>query len=249
VVVLKSRREIEVMRKANLIVHEVLERLEAMIQPGVTTGDLDRVADELTRKRGGVPAFKGYQGFPANLCASVNEEVVHGIPSRKRVLREGDIVGLDFGVIYEGYVGDAARTVAVGAVSDEARRLMSVTEEALWVAINTCWPGKRVCDLGQAVQEYVEARGYSVVRDFVGHGIGRKMHEEPQVPNYFNPANSTRLKPGMVLAIEPMINAGGHEVEILADGWTVVTKDRSLSAHYEHSVAVTETGPYILSQP
>jgi methionyl aminopeptidase len=249
VVVLKSRREIEIMRKANLIVAEVLDRLEEMVKPGVTTADLDRMADELTRKRGGVPAFKGYRGFPASLCTSVNEQVVHGIPSKKQALREGDIVGLDFGVVYEGYVGDSARTVAVGKVSDEARRLMDVTRKSLALAIEECRPGKRLSDIGRAVQDYVEPRGYSVVREFVGHGIGRHLHEEPQVPNYYNAANSMKLKAGMVLAIEPMINAGGHDVEILDDGWTVVTRDHSLSAHYEHSVAITEDGPYILSLP
>jgi len=249
VVVLKSRREIEIMRKANLIVAEVLDRLEEMVKPGVTTADLDRLADELTRKRGGVPAFKGYGGFPASLCTSVNEQVVHGIPSKKQALREGDIVGLDFGVVYEGYVGDSARTVAVGKVSDEARRLMDVTRKSLALAIEECRPGKRLSDIGRAVQDYVEPRGYSVVREFVGHGIGRHLHEEPQVPNYYNAANSMKLKAGMVLAIEPMINAGGHDVEILDDGWTVVTRDHSLSAHYEHSVAITEDGPYILSLP
>jgi methionyl aminopeptidase len=248
-VVLKSAREIEIMRAANLIVVEVLERLAQMIGPGVSTMDLDRVAETETRKRGGVPAFKGYRGYPASLCASVNEQVVHAIPSKKQVLKEGDIIGLDFGVVYRGYVGDAARTVAVGKPSESAQRLMEVTRESLGRAIEECRPGRRLSDIGRAVQDYVESRGFSVVRDFVGHGIGRKLHEDPQVPNYFNPANSMKLKPGMVLAIEPMINLGGAEVEILDDGWTVVTRDGSLSAHYEHSVAITENGPYVLSQP
>jgi len=237
------------MRKANLIVFEVLELLESMAKPGVTTEEMDRAAGELTRKRGGRPAFKGYMGYPANLCASVNDEVVHGIPSRKRVLNEGDILGVDYGVIYEGYVGDSARTVAIGRPSDRAARLMKATQESLFRGIEQMLPGNRISDIGRAVQDHVETLGYSVVRDFVGHGIGRKLHEDPQVPNYYNPANTMKLKVGMVLAIEPMVNEGTHEVEILSDDWTVVTKDHSLSAHYEHSVAITADGPYILSQP
>jgi methionyl aminopeptidase len=247
-VVLKSHREIEIMRKANLIVAEVLDALEAMIEPGVSTSDLDRKADEVTRKRGAVPAFKGYLGYPACLCVSVNEQVVHGIPSKKQVLKEGDIIGIDFGVIYNGYVGDSARTVAVGKVTETAEKLLAATRESLMRGIAEMKPGNRLYDIGKAVQSYVEPRGYSVVRDFVGHGIGRKLHEDPKVPNYFDPANSMKLKVGMVLAIEPMINVGGNEVEILEDGWTVVTRDGSLSAHFEHSVAITENGPYILSQ-
>jgi methionyl aminopeptidase len=249
VIVLKSPREIEILRKANLIVFEVLELLESMAKPGVTTEDMDRAAAELTRKRGGKPAFKGYLGYPKNLCASVNDEVVHGIPSRRRVLEDGDIIGVDYGVIYDGFVGDAARTIAIGEPSERASRLMRVTQESLFKGIEAAREGNRVCDIGKAVQDHVESNGYSVVRDFVGHGVGRKLHEEPQVPNYYNPANSHVLRTGMVIAIEPMVNEGTHEVEILDDEWTVVTRDRGLSAHFEHSIAVTPDGPYILSLP
>lgn len=239
------------MRRANLIVAEVLQELKAKIAPGVTTLDLDRVAEELTLKRNAIPAFKGYSVagriFPRCLCASINEEIVHGIPSN-RTLKEGDIVGLDYGVIYEGFYGDSAVTVGVGKVSDEAKRLMEVTEKSLYDGINELYEGKRLGDLGAAVQKAAEGAGYSVVRAFVGHGIGKRLHEEPPVPNYGEPDRGLRLKEGMVLAIEPMVNIGGPEVEIKADGWTAVTKDGSLAAHFEHSVAITKTGPYILSQ-
>ncbi|HXG51052.1 MAG TPA: type I methionyl aminopeptidase [candidate division Zixibacteria bacterium] len=248
---LKSPREIEIMRRANIIVAEVLEELKRAIAPGVTTLELDALAEELTLKRKAVPAFKGYtvagRVFPRSLCVSVNEEVVHGIPSR-RVLREGDIVGLDYGVIYEGYYGDAAITVGVGAVSEQARRLMEVTEQALYRGIEQLRVGKRLGDLGAAVQQTAESAGFSVVRAFVGHGIGKRLHEEPPVPNFGEPDRGVRLQEGMVLAIEPMVNAGSHEVKIKEDGWTAVTKDGSLAAHFEHSVAVTKNGPYILSK-
>jgi methionyl aminopeptidase len=248
---LKSPREIEIMRRANLIVAEVLQELKTKIAPGVTTLDLDRVAEELTLKKNAIPAFKGYsvagRVFPRCLCASINEEIVHGIPSN-RTLKEGDIVGLDYGVIYEGFYGDSAITVGVGKVSDEARRLMEITEKSLYDGINQLYEGKRLGDLGAAVQMTAEGAGYSVVRAFVGHGIGKRLHEEPPVPNYGEPDRGLRFKEGMVLAIEPMVNIGGPEVEIKADGWTAVTKDGSLAAHFEHSVAVTKDGPYILSQ-
>ncbi|HXF75840.1 MAG TPA: type I methionyl aminopeptidase [Methylomirabilota bacterium] len=248
---LKSPREIEIMRRANVIVAEVLEELKSHVVPGVTTLELDALAEELTLKKKAVPAFKGYsvagRVYPCSLCASVNEEIVHGIPS-KRALREGDIIGLDYGVIYEGYYGDSAITVGVGRVSEEAQRLMDVTREALYKGIEQLRDGKRLGDLGSVIQRTAEGAGYSVVRAFVGHGIGKRLHEEPPVPNYGDPERGLRLREGMVLAIEPMVNAGGYEVEIKEDGWTAVTKDGSLAAHFEHSVAITKNGPYILSQ-
>lgn len=248
---LKSPREIEIMRRANTIVAEVLQELKQRVAPGVTTLDLDAIAEEMTLKRKAIPAFKGYnvagRVYPRCLCASVNEEIVHGIPT-SRALREGDIIGLDYGVIYEGFYGDSAITVGVGKVSADAQRLMDVTEASLYKGIEQLCDGKRLGDLGAAVQEVAEGAGYSVVRAFVGHGIGKKLHEEPPVPNYGEPDRGLRLKEGMVLAIEPMVNAGGYEVEIKEDGWTAVTKDGSLAAHFEHSVAITKNGPYILSQ-
>jgi methionyl aminopeptidase len=251
VISLKSAREIEIMRRANVIVAEVLQELKQRVAPGVTTLDLDAIAEELTLKKKAIPAFKGYnvagRVYPRCLCASINEEIVHGIPS-KRGLREGDIIGLDYGVIYEGFYGDSAVTVGIGKVSAEAKRLMAVTEQALYKGIEQLHEGKRLGDLGAAVQETAESAGYSVVRAFVGHGIGKRLHEEPPVPNYGEPDRGLRLKEGMVLAIEPMVNAGGYDVEIKDDGWTAVTKDGSLAAHFEHSVAITKNGPYILSQ-
>ena len=248
---LKSPREIEIMRRANTIVAEVLQELRQRVAPGVTTLDLDAIAEEMTLKRKAIPAFKGYnvagRVYPRCLCASVNEEIVHGIPT-SRALRVGDIIGLDYGVIYEGFYGDSAITVGVGKVSADAQRLMDVTEASLYKGIEQLCDGKRLGDLGAAVQEVAEGAGYSVVRAFVGHGIGKKLHEEPPVPNYGEPDRGLRLKEGMVLAIEPMVNAGGYEVEIKEDGWTAVTKDGSLAAHFEHSVAITKNGPYILSQ-
>jgi methionyl aminopeptidase len=248
---LKSAREIEIMRRANVIVAEILQDLRERIAPGVTTLELDALSEELTYKRKARPAFKGYvvagRVYPSSLCASVNEEVVHGIPSN-RVLREGDILGLDFGVIFEGFYGDAAITVGVGQVSEVAKRLMEVTEGALYKGIGQLQEGKRIGDLSSTVQKTVEAAGFSVVRDFVGHGIGKNLHEEPPVPNFGEPALGPRIRKGMVLAIEPMVTAGRHEVELKEDGWTAVTKDGSLAAHFEHSVAVTEDGPFILSK-
>ena len=239
------------MRRANVIVAEVLQELKQTVAPGITTLELDAIAEDLTLKKKAIPAFKGYsvagRVFPRCLCASINEEIVHGIPSH-RALSEGDIVGLDYGVIYEGFYGDSAITVGVGRVSDAAKKLMEVTELALYKGIDQLHEGKRLGDLGAIVQETAESAGYSVVRAFVGHGIGKKLHEEPPVPNYGEPDRGLRLKEGMVLAIEPMVNAGGHEVEIKDDGWTAITKDGSLAAHFEHSVAITKNGPYILSQ-
>jgi len=245
---LKTREEIEIMRRANLIVAEVLQELEYLIRPGLTTARLDERAEEIIIGRGAVPAFKGYGGFPASICVSINDEVVHGIPSRKRVLEEGDIVGIDCGTCLEGYFGDAAVTLAVGGVSDDAARLMMETKASLDAAIDKVRVGNRLSDISNAVQSHVEARGYSVVRNFVGHGIGKSLHEEPQIPNFGPPGRGIRLKAGMVFAIEPMINIGRHGVKVLDDGWTAVTDDGSWSAHFEHCVAVTEDGPYILSQ-
>jgi len=252
VIKLKAPDEIEIMRAASVIVAEVLEELKAMIRPGISTDELDRVAEDLTRKKGAVPAFKGYEVagrvFPASLCVSINDEVVHGIPSPNRVLRDGDIVGLDFGVKYRGFYGDAAVTVPVGPVSVEAAELMRTTREALEAGIKEARPGRRIGDVSAAIQAAAESRAFAVVRDFVGHGIGRRLHEDPQVPNFGQPDRGIRLREGMVLAIEPMLNAGGPEVHVKDDGWTAVTSDGSLSAHFEHSVAIVEGGPYVLSQ-
>jgi len=244
---LKSERELDQMRKAGRVVAQILEEMCKMVEPGISTGELDRFAESRCKDLKVLPAFKGYHGFPATVCISINDEIVHGIPSFKRVLKNGDIVGLDFGVSFEGWYGDSARTVEVGSVSNEAKKLVEVTRESLQRGINQCVEGNRVFDIGHAVQNYVEGFGYSVVREFVGHGIGRALHEEPQVPNYGPKGKGLLLKAGMVLAIEPMINAGSHEVKILKDGWTAVTVDRSLSAHFEHTVAITSRGPEILT--
>jgi methionyl aminopeptidase len=246
---LRSADEIERIREACLVVHAVLREVMAEVAPGVSTADLDRLAEARCRERGASPAFKGYHGYPGSICISVNEEVVHGIPSPRRVLREGDIVGLDFGVLHRGFYGDSAYTVPVGRVSGEALALLEATRAALASGVAAAAPQGRLGDIGAAVQRLVEASGYSVVRDFVGHGIGRRLHEPPQVPNFGQAGTGMRLRPGMVLAIEPMVNAGGAEVTTLADGWTAVTADGSLSAHFEHTVAVTENGPEILSLP
>jgi len=247
VIVLKSPQEIEKMRSAGRIVAEVLEILKAAVKPGVATSYLDSLAESEARKRKSVPAFKGYGGFPYALCCSLNEQVVHGMPS-KRELVEGDIVSLDFGVVYGGYYADSAVTVPVSRISSQAERLLRVTEESLYCAIEAAVPGNRLSDISHAVQSYVERHGYSVVRDFVGHGIGKMLHESPQVPNFGLPGKGVRLKPGMVLAIEPMINEKGYQVKVLQDGWTAVTCDGGLSAHFEHTVAITENGPEILSK-
>jgi len=246
-VILKLPDEIEKLRTSNLIVAEILSELRERIRPGVTTGELNSFCEALSRKKRVKPAFKGYRGYPFALCTSVNGEVVHGMPS-DRPLVSGDILSLDFGVNYKGYYGDAAITVPVGAVSDEAKRLLKVTEAGLHDAIRQARAGNRLGDVSSAVQEQVELAGFSVVRDFVGHGIGRSLHEDPQIPNYGVRGRGIELKPGMVLAIEPMVNEGSYEVQVLPDGWTVVTKDGKLSAHFEHSVAVTENGPDILSR-
>jgi methionyl aminopeptidase len=250
---LKSPDEIDRMRAASGVVAEVLAMLRARVRPGVSTAELDELAEELTRRRGAIPAFKGYEVggrvFPASVCISINDEVVHGIPSVARTLNDGDIVGLDFGVSLDGYYGDAAATVPVGRVTPEAERLMATTEAALQAGIEAVRAGGHVADISGAIQDVAEAAGYSLVREFVGHGIGRRLHEEPQVPNYRTGARGPKLKEGLVLAIEPMVNAGGPEVYVKEDGWTAATRDGRLSAHFEHSVAVTPNGPYILTLP
>ena len=246
-IIVKSPREIEKIRKACLIVAEVLKRLNEHIQPGVSTWDLNVLSEEWAGEYGARPAFKGYQGFPFSLCTSINEEVVHGMPSRKRLLKEGDIISIDFGVVLNGFYGDAAVTVPVGWTSSVARRLCRATRDALHEGIRRVAVGNRLSDISHAIQEHAELHGFSVVREFVGHGIGHHLHESPQIPNYGPPGRGVRLKPGMVFAIEPMINEGGPEVEILSDQWTAVTVDRRLSAHFEHTVAVTQNGPDILS--
>jgi len=246
--VLKSQREIELMRVAASTVSEVLDELEALVMPGVSTWDLDAAAEAACRVRGVTPAFKGLYGFPGCLCVAVNEEVVHGIPSKKKVLKEGDIIGLDFGVVYKGWYGDHARTVPVGGVSAAAERLVRVARESLEQAAAACVPGTRLCEIGRIVEGHCKSHDYTVVRDFVGHGIGRKLHEDPQVPNYYDPNDRQMLKAGMVICIEPMVNAGTPDVRMLADDWTAVTADGALSAHFEHTIAVTEGGAVVLSQ-
>jgi len=245
--VLKSLGELELMDEANRIVHEVLDGIAERVRPGVTTRELDRFAESLIRSKGGVPAFLHYKGYPATLCTSVNDVIVHGIPGEV-TLQEGDILGVDCGVVYKGYYGDAARTFPVGKVSPEAERLIAVTRRALEIAVETVQPNRRLSDIGHAVQSYVESQGFSVVREFVGHGIGTALHEEPQVPNFGNPGKGPRLRPGLVLAIEPMVNAGAPAVEVDADGWTARTRDGSLSAHFEYSVAVTDDGARVLGR-
>jgi methionyl aminopeptidase len=241
-IILKTPDEIEIMARASKLVAETLQALRREVKPGITTDELDRLAEEFIRSRGGTPAFKGYRNYPKTLCASVNEQVVHGIPSR-RALKEGDIIGLDLGAIIEGFYGDSAVTLAVGRIDPRAEILMRVTEEALYKGIEQAVVGNRLSDISHAVQRHVEAAGFSVVTEFVGHGIGRRLHEEPQVPNYGQPGQGPRLQTGMVLAIEPMVNMGGSGVKVLDDQWTAVTQDGSLSAHFEHTIAIQPSGP------
>jgi len=243
----KSKTELQTMDRCNRIVLDILERLKEQAKPGVTTGDLDRMAEEWTYDAGALPAFKGYRGYPATLCASVNDVIVHGIPS-KRPLRSVDIIGLDMGVILNGYYGDSAMTVPVGEISPEAARLLDVTEKAMRIAIDAVRVGKRVSDIGHAVESFVTPLGYSLVREFTGHGIGRALHEDPTVPNYGKPNKGPELRPGMVLALEPMVCAGTHEVVMADDNWTASTADGKLAAHFERSVAVTESGPWVLGE-
>lgn len=246
-ITIKSRDEIQVMEEANQIVAEVLVMLEDTVEPGITTHELDQLAEDLCTRRKAVPAFKGYRGFPGSLCVSINEEVVHGIPSRKRKLKKGDIISVDFGTYYRGYYGDSAVTIAVGKIDPDKEKLLKVTAESLDRAIEQVRVGNRVSDISGAVQRHVEKNGFSIVRQFVGHGIGTSLHEGPEIPNFVQDGASPRLLEGMVLAIEPMVNIGTHKVKVLRDGWTVVTSDRKSSAHFEHSVAVTENGPLVLS--
>jgi len=247
-IIIKTSEEIALMREAGKIVAEVLQLLTNKIRPGITTAELDEAADEYARNRGGIPSFKGYNGFPATICVSINEEVVHGIPTYKRRLHEGEIVSLDFGVIYKGLQGDAAVTVGVGQIDQKAKSLIAVTEGALLEGIQMVRAGNHLSDISWAIQNYVESRGFSVVRQYVGHGIGRNMHEEPQIPNFGQPGRGPVLRPGMVLALEPMVNVGTWRTRVKADNWTVVTEDGSLSAHFEHTVLVTADDPEILTK-
>lgn len=245
-ITIKTPAEIAKMRKAGRVVADILSEIEASIKPGITTLDIDRIAEQMLHEYGALSSFKGYRGFPNVVCVAVNDEVVHGIPG-PRTLDEGDIIGIDFGAIVDGYHGDSAITVPVGQVSSEAERLLRVTREALFAGIRMAVAGNRLTDISHAIQQHAERNGFSVVRELVGHGIGREMHEEPQVPNFGKPGKGPILKEGMTLAIEPMVNAGGYQVEALWDHWTIVTKDHSLSAHFEHTVAITSKDPEILT--
>ena len=253
-ITIKSEAEFTIMRRAGRLVAETLDKLQSAVKPGITTGELDRIAYEHITKHNGIPSFKGYPGsngaarFPASICASVNDEVVHGIPSKQRVLEEGDIVSIDCGAIVDGWHGDAALTVAVGKATPEAERLMEVTRDSLYQGVGHVQCGKRLGDVSAAIQHYAETHGFSVVREYVGHGIGRQMHEDPQVPNWGTAGRGVLLKEGMALALEPMINAGAADVRVLHDQWTVVTKDGQLSAHFEHTVALTSNGPEIFTK-
>lgn len=246
-IILKSDRELAYMRDAGQIVAETLVEVKKAVKPGVSTLELDRIAEEYIKGRGAIPTFKGYNGFPGNICASINEQVVHGIPGLKK-LKNGDNVSIDIGAVINGYNGDAAITIAVGEVDAEMQKLLDVTEQSLNKGIEKAMAGNRLGDISHAIQAYAEEYGYGVVRDYVGHGIGRKMHEDPQVPNYGHPGRGPRLKSGMTLAIEPMINLGTHEVKTLEDGWTVVTTDGKPSAHFEHTIAITDGKPEILTK-
>jgi methionyl aminopeptidase len=247
-IIYKSAEEVERMRKAGRVVAGTIDRVVAAVRPGIPTAELDAVAEAFIHEQGAIPSFKGYKGYPASICVSINDEVVHGIPSPKRTLAEGDILSLDFGAIWEGFHADSALTVFVGdPPSAEAEKLVRVTEEALEAGISQIAPGARLSDIGAAVQQVAEGAGFSVVREYVGHGIGRNLHEDPQIPNYGEPGRGPLIKPGLVVAVEPMVNIGGWETRVLADDWTVVTEDGSLSAHFEHTIAVTEDGREVLT--
>ncbi len=246
-IVLKTSRELALMKEACAISAGALKTVANAVRPGISTAELDRLAEEYIRSKGAVPNFKNYQGYPATACISINNEVIHGIPTKQRILKEGDIVSVDLGAEIHGYHGDNAATFAVGEISPEAKRLMDTTREALYEGIKAACPGNRIGDISNAVQSYVEERGYSVVRQFVGHGVGTRLHEEPEVPNFGKAGRGIRLLPGMTLAIEPMVNAGTFQVKVLGDGWTTVTADGSLSAHFEHTVAITPDGPQIMT--
>jgi methionyl aminopeptidase len=244
----KSPEELATMREAGVLLRATLEQLETALRPGVTTAELDRIADAAITAAGAVPSFQGYRGFPASICTSPNDVIVHGIPG-PHVLEEGDIISIDVGVLYKGFHADSAWTFPVGSVDEEVSQLLKITQESLEAAIAQCVPGRRIGDVGYAVEQTAEAAGFSVVREYVGHGVGRALHEEPQVPNYGPPGRREVLSPGMTIAIEPMVNAGGPETRVLDDGWTVVTADGSRSAHFEHTVAVTENGHEVLTRP
>ncbi|MEX2407259.1 MAG: type I methionyl aminopeptidase [Actinomycetota bacterium] len=247
-IIYKSAEEIAKMRKAGRVVAGTIDRVVAAVRPGIATADLDAVAEAYIEEQGAIPSFQGYKGFPASICVSINDEVVHGIPSPKRLLAEGDILSLDFGAIWEGFHADSALTMFVGdPPSAEAEKLVRVTEEALEAGISQIGPGARLSDVGAAVQQVAEGAGFSVVREYVGHGVGRNLHEDPQIPNYGEPGRGPLIKPGLVVAVEPMVNIGGWETRVLADDWTVVTEDGSLSAHFEHTIAVTEDGREVLT--
>ncbi len=248
-IVLKTGRELKVMREACRISAEALKLAGSAVEPGVTTAELDKIAEKYILSQGAVPNFKNYNGYPATACISINNEVIHGIPSKKRVIQAGDIVSIDLGAKFEGYHGDNAATFACGDVSAEAKRLMDTTRESLYEGISAAVSGGRLGDIGAAIQQYVEKRGYSVVRQFVGHGIGTQLHEAPEVPNFGTQGRGIRLMPGMTLAIEPMINIGHYDVKVMPDGWTVLTKDGSLSAHFEHTIVITPDGPQIMTKP
>lgn len=248
-IVLKTGRELKIMREACRISAEALKLAGSAVQPGVTTAEIDRIAEKYILSQGAVPNFKNYNGYPATACISINNEVIHGIPSKKRVIKEGDIVSIDLGAQFDGYHGDNAATFACGEISEEAKRLMDTTRESLYEGIAAAVSGGRIGDIGYAIQQYVESRGYSVVRKFVGHGVGTNLHEAPEVPNFGTRGRGIRLMPGMTLAIEPMINAGHYDVKVMPDGWTVLTKDGSLSAHFEHTIVITPDGPQIMTKP
>ena len=246
-IIIKSEEEIDLMRTSGKVTAYILKELENFIKPGMSTADIDRFVEETIVGNGMIPTFKGYGGFPASACVSVNEEVVHGIPSRKRIIREGDIVSVDVGATYKGYVSDAARTYAVGSISEEAQRLIDVTRDSFFEGLKYCKVGYRLSDISHAIQKRAEGAGFSVIRDFVGHGVGQNMHEEPQIPNYGRPGRGPRLTPGMVFAIEPMICEGDYDVETLSNNWTVVTLDGKLAAHYENTVLITDGEPELLT--
>ncbi|MGB3210487.1 MAG: type I methionyl aminopeptidase [Desulforhopalus sp.] len=246
-IIVKTVDEIQLMHEANQIVAETLMMLQKVVDVGITTWELDRLAEELCLRKKAKPAFKGYRGFPGSLCVSVNEEVVHGIPSRKKKLKKGDIISIDFGVLFKGYYGDSAVTLPVGKIPDDVQRLLMTTKTCLDKGIEQVVVGNRIGDISKAIQDYVEGNEFSVVRQFVGHGIGSQLHEAPEIPNFYQGERTARLLPGMVLAIEPMVNMGTHKVKVLRDGWTVITSDKKPSAHFEHSIAVTENGPLVLS--
>ncbi len=248
-IVLKTGRELKIMREACRISAEALKLAGSAVEPGVTTAELDKIAEKYILSQGATPNFKNYNGYPATACISINNEVIHGIPSKKRVIQAGDIVSIDLGAKFEGYHGDNAATFACGDISAEAKRLMDTTRESLYEGIAAAVSGGRLGDIGAAIQQYVEKRGYSVVRQFVGHGIGTQLHEAPEVPNFGTHGRGIRLMPGMTLAIEPMINMGGYDVKVMPDGWTVLTKDGSLSAHFEHTIVITPDGPQIMTKP